>query len=117
MRTLLIIFCLVFLAGACSQSGSKSSDRQKTGVVNYPEENLKLVRLDISGMSCEGCEKAIVGSINKLEGIQEASASYTAGEAVVKYDSTKTSLEDISQAVADAGYSVVGEKGGEAQDI
>jgi len=77
---------------------------------SFPEENLKLVHLDVGGMTCEGCEKAIVSSICKLEGIEEASASHTAEEAIIKFDSTRTSIEAISQAIADAGYSVEGEK-------
>ena len=104
---------MAFLLGACSGSGPKSPTApgtEKEVQKSLPEESLKLVHLDVKGMHCEGCEKAIVASICKLEGIQQASASYTAGEAVVSFDSTKTSLEDIFQAIADAGYSVEGEK-------
>lgn len=118
---------LVLLMGACSGKGSKSgsgmdmdmsqvSSDTAAGVTQYmaetdfPAENLKIVRLDVRGMTCTGCEKAIVTSISKLDGIQEASASHTAAEATVRYDSTQTGIADISRAIADAGYSVAGEK-------
>jgi copper chaperone len=137
MRILIYLPVLAFLLGACSGSGSRSGSGTdpgaETGTVSsagesageaageaagtvytaetgFPEENLKLVHLDVKGMTCEGCEKAIVGSICKLDGIQEASASHTAAEAIVTFDSTKTSMEAIQQAIADAGYSVAGEK-------
>jgi copper chaperone CopZ len=127
MRILIYLPVLAFLLGSCSGTGSRSASGSGTGSgtvsstgkaagteytaeTAFPEENLKLVHLDVKGMTCEGCEKAIVGSICKLDGIQEASASHTAAEAIVKYDSTKTSMEAIQQAIADAGYSVAGEK-------
>jgi len=115
MRIILIAMFFMFTAVSCSSSGSKSANGEKGGTetssdVSYPEENLKLVHLDVKGMTCEGCENTIVKSIRNLDGIQEASASHTAKETMVKFDSTKTSLEDISKAIADAGYSVGGEK-------
>jgi copper chaperone CopZ len=60
-------------------------------------------------MTCEGCENAIVASINKLDGIQEATASHTLEEAVIVFDSTKTTVREIAHAVEEAGYSVEGE--------
>ena len=100
MRLLLIALFITVLGSACSSSGRE---------VNIPVENLQLVHLEVKGMTCEGCENAVVSSIRKLEGIQEAKASHSAEETIVKFDSTKTSIEAISEAIADAGYKVEGE--------
>ncbi len=110
MRISILLILIAFLAGGCSSSGSKTGSRgDKTTDTNletgFPEENLKLVHLDVGGMTCEGSEKAIVTSISKLDGIQEATASHTAQEAVVRFYATRTNLEAIAQAIADAGYS------------
>ena len=115
MRIFLIIFSITVLGAACSSSGSNSAGDESTGQetvleANFPRENMKLVHLNVSGMTCEGCENAVVKSIENLDGIREASASYTAEEAIVRFDSTKTSLDAISRAVADAGYKYGGEK-------
>ncbi|MCK4750496.1 MAG: heavy-metal-associated domain-containing protein [Bacteroidales bacterium] len=115
MRIFLIIFSIAVLGAACSLSGSKSagdkSSGQETGLeANLPQENLKLVHLNVSGMTCEGCENAVVKSIENLDGIREVSASYTAEEAIVRFDTTKTSMDAISGAIADAGYKYGGEK-------
>ncbi len=59
-------------------------------------------------MTCEGCENAIMTSIKKLEGIQEVSASHTAGESVVQFDSSLVSSKLISEAISAAGYVVTG---------
>ncbi|MFC2116000.1 cation transporter [Bacteroidota bacterium] len=110
MRFLLSALFIVLLGTACSSSGSKSDGDESAAEMSIPQENLVLVNLEVKGMTCEGCEKTVVTSIRKLEGIQEARASFTAEETIVKFDSTKTSIEAISQAIADAGYKVEGEK-------
>jgi copper chaperone CopZ len=123
MKKLFFLPIIALLLGACSGSGSKSGSDSDSSMVSmsaegagtsykadavFPEENIKMVSFDIQGMTCEGCEKAIVTSISKLDGIRDASASHTAAEAKVSYDSTRTSIADISQAIADAGYTVAG---------
>jgi copper chaperone len=95
MRTFIIVSCMAFLLAACSSPGPK-----KAAV------KLTRIELDVTGMTCEGCEKAIVASVSKLEGIGEATASHTDGKVIVAYDSTRTNLDAISTAIADAGYSV-----------
>ena len=89
MRIYLIIFLFAVLGAACSSYGSISagdeSSGQETGLeANFPEEH--------------------------PDGIREATASHTAEEAIVKFDSTITRLDDISRAIADAGYNYGGVK-------
>ena len=109
MRLFAIIALLAFLGAACSSTGSKNSGNEVSDQVSISEKNLIHIHLDVSGMTCEGCEKAIVASIKKLDGIQEATASHTKEEAVVAYDSTKTDAQSITRAIEDAGYIVKGE--------
>ena len=113
MRVIMILIIPVLLLGSCSTSGSKSGTKSKnteTTEVSIPAENLAHIHLEVKGMTCEGCENAVVAGINKLEGIQEATASHTDEEAVIVFDSSKTNQEEISEAIAEAGYSVKGEK-------
>ena len=104
MRLLMFLLISAFFLAACSSSGSKSTE------VSLAKENLTQVHLDVKGMTCEGCENAVVAGIKKLEGIQEATASHTAEEAVIVYDSTIITVNAISDAIADAGYNVEGKK-------
>jgi len=108
MRIFAIITLLSFLGAACSSSGSKTSGNEGSQEVSISEEHLSHIHLDVSGMTCEGCENAIVASINKLDGIQEATASHTHEEAMIVFDSTITGLPAITQAIEDAGYKVGG---------
>lgn len=108
MRIIVFFLTFAFLA-SCSSSGNKSG---KTGTENVTteisSENLSQIEFHVTGMTCEGCEKAIVTSINKLGGIQEATASHTGEAVTVVYDSTLTNLRALSHAIEDAGYTVEG---------
>jgi Cu+-exporting ATPase len=57
-------------------------------------------------MDCAHCAIAIEKSLNKLEGVIEASVSFPTEKAIVEYDSQRASIEKIKQAVEDAGYKV-----------
>jgi mercuric ion transport protein len=106
MIKLFYSLAIILLLASCS-SGTKKTEA--TGEVQeISTEHLTQVKFDIKGMTCEGCENAIMASIKKLEGIQEVTASHTAGESVVRFDSTLVSPLLISEAIAAAGYEVIG---------
>ena len=62
---------------------------------------------DVFVLHSHGCENAVKKSINSLEGIAEVSASHVDSVAVVKYDATKTSPEEIEGKIGEAGYAVL----------
>ncbi len=97
----------ILLLGLSCSPGTKKTD-DTSGVQSISTVHLTQVKFDVKGMTCEGCENAIVASIKKLEGIQEATASYKAGESVVKFDSTIVNPRLISEAISAAGYEVTG---------
>lgn len=66
----------------------------------------KTVEFSISGMTCSGCEAHVEQEVNALSGIVKAKASYDNGNAVVEFDSTKTSVSAIREAVLKTGYKV-----------
>ena len=106
MQKILYLLTIILLCASCS-----SSDK-KTDSASNPQEIFKehhtQVKFEVKGMTCEGCENAIVRSIQKLEGIQEATASHSAGQSVVMFDSTLVHPGLISEAISNAGYEVTG---------
>ena len=106
MRKVIYLLAVILLSASCS-SGTKKAEATSE-VQTISAEHLIQVKFDVKGMTCEGCEKAIMTSIKKLEGIQEVSASHTAGESVVKFDSTLVKPGMISEAINSAGYEVTG---------
>ncbi len=61
--------------------------------------------LKLRGMSCASCAASIEAAIRSLPGVSDASVNFGLEQATVKYDSRRTSLENIQAAVDAAGYS------------
>ena len=58
--------------------------------------------LHIEGMTCAGCETAVILVLKKTPGVISADVSYEEKRAVVKYDPAKITPQKIATAVADA---------------
>ncbi|MGH9508387.1 MAG: mercuric transporter MerT family protein [Terriglobales bacterium] len=62
------------------------------------------VRFAVHGMDCPACAKAVETKLMALPGVRRATVSYEQGKAEVEYDPASVSVEQLQQAVADAGY-------------
>ncbi len=62
--------------------------------------------LKLKGMSCASCANTIEKAINKVAGVEECSVNFATAEAKVAYNPQTTDLQQIQQAVTDAGYGV-----------
>jgi Cu+-exporting ATPase len=60
-------------------------------------------------MSCANCAGTIEDSVGALAGVESVDANYATDEGSVTYDPDETTLADIYDAVADAGYEAVSE--------
>ena len=78
-------------------------DKQPVGVTNSA---IRQVKLKITGMTCAACEDHIKHEVNKLAGIVKLDVSYTNRNALVTFDTIKTSKQAIEEAVKNSGYLV-----------
>jgi len=62
------------------------------------------VTIKVAGMSCGGCVRNVTGVLQALPGVERAEVSLEAGEAKVAFDPAKVSVENLCQAVDDAGF-------------
>jgi uncharacterized protein len=62
--------------------------------------------IPIDGMHCKSCELTIEDKIKKIEHVTKVNVSHTSGKAKIWFQSKQPSLEKISLAINDAGYSV-----------
>jgi copper chaperone CopZ len=76
-------------------------NRQSKSDVNVKTE---MVSLNISGMTCGGCEATVKMSAKKVDGVIDCNADYKTGKAEVKFNPDKVSVEQIAKAITDAGY-------------
>lgn len=64
----------------------------------------------ISGMTCASCEKHVNHEVNKLIGIINSTVNYTNGNAIVEFDNSKTTINEIEKAINSTGYTVTNKK-------
>lgn len=63
---------------------------------------METVTLQVGGMSCGHCVKAVQQAITSVEGATAESVDI--GKATVAFDPSRTSVGAVIDAVADAGY-------------
>ena len=62
--------------------------------------------LNVSGMSCGHCVKAVEGSVGELQGVKKVSVNLAKGKVDVEYDTKLVSLDKIKETIDDQGYDV-----------
>ncbi|MFC5541791.1 copper chaperone CopZ [Ureibacillus thermophilus] len=67
---------------------------------------METVTLNVKGMSCNHCVKAVEGSVGSLDGVQEVKVNLEAGEVKVTFDQSKVNLDQIKETIDDQGYDV-----------
>ncbi|MDR1794840.1 MAG: copper ion binding protein [Erysipelotrichaceae bacterium] len=60
--------------------------------------------IHIEGMGCEHCVKAVSTALLGCAGVENAVVSLEKNAADVEYDENKVSLNELKQAIRDAGY-------------
>ena len=65
---------------------------------------MKELKFKIEGMHCTGCSTRLQKVLNNLEGVEEAEVSLEAKQVMIKYDEDKISIEEIKEAIEDAGF-------------
>lgn len=65
---------------------------------------MKEISLKIKGMHCTGCSTRLEKVLNNQEGVEKAEVSFEEGKAEIKYDENQIKLEEIKEAIEDAGF-------------
>jgi len=101
-----IALIAAFMAGCAGKStGTDNAAKSATAAVAN-----KTVTLAIEGMSCTECENTIQGAVTKIAGVTAIKASHLDSTAVVSFDSTKTTVAAIGDAINESGYEFKGVK-------
>ncbi|MBD8069274.1 copper chaperone CopZ [Bacillus sp. PS06] len=67
---------------------------------------MKTVTLNVQGMSCGHCVKAVEGSVGQLEGVNEVNVKLDEALVEVAFNESKVSLDKIKETIEDQGYDV-----------
>jgi len=65
---------------------------------------MESVHLNIEGMTCEHCVRAVDTRLRKTPGVQVDKV--VVGAVDLHYDRSKVTLDEISEAISDEGYTV-----------
>ncbi len=73
--------------------------------------SVKTAKLRIGGMTCVSCQNKIERQLRSTAGVERAAVSYSAGTAVVAYDTDILSFKQVIAVIERLGYSVLAERG------
>lgn len=65
---------------------------------------MKELSLKIKGMHCTGCSTRLEKVLNNQDGVEDAKVSFEEAKAEIKFDESQISLEEIKEAISDAGF-------------
>jgi Cu+-exporting ATPase len=74
------------------------------------QEKTKKIVLNIGGMTCVNCARAIEKRLNKMDGVIQATVNLAAEKAIIDYDLTEVDQKAIEDAIIAVGYQVIHEK-------
>jgi copper chaperone CopZ len=60
--------------------------------------------LKVQGMTCQGCVKSVTRVLQALPGVDAVEVSLERGEAALRHDPGRATVEDFRKAVEDAGF-------------
>jgi len=67
---------------------------------------METLTLNVTGMTCGGCENAVKRGLARLEGVGDVIASHADAKVIVTYDAARVSPEDIRARIGAMGYAV-----------
>jgi copper chaperone len=73
--------------------------------LNFISEAMKK-ELQVSGMSCHGCEMLIKEALEELDGVNEAEVSHIEGIVSLDYDPARVNMEAITSTIEEQGFKV-----------
>lgn len=82
----------------------------ESNTIIVESDNVQQAEFTIDGMTCTGCEEHIKHAVSEVPGFIEVTASYEEGKATVKFDKTKSTIQDVMAAINETGYTVTDHK-------
>lgn len=68
---------------------------------------MKNVVLNVNGMSCSHCERAVKSAVGDLNGVSGVSVDLNGKTVTVDFDESVVTLDNIKAEIEDQGYDVV----------
>lgn len=62
------------------------------------------VTLSVPGMTCAACPFTVKAALAKVEGVRKTDVTFEKREAIVTFDDSKTTLQQLTKATENAGF-------------
>ncbi|RUT79487.1 copper chaperone [Ancylomarina longa] len=64
------------------------------------------MELNVTGMTCTGCENTVENGLKNMDGVIEVKASHKDNKVILKVEKNKVNRDEISQKIEAVGYKV-----------
>jgi copper chaperone len=68
---------------------------------------MEKIILNIEGMSCNHCVKAVNDTLMAIDGVKKVIVSLSNKTAEIEFDPSKTSVSEFEKAIEEQGYDIV----------
>lgn len=101
MKTVVVFLSLIgVLSGGLHTSSAAAQSSAAPG-----KAVMRVATLNVSGMTCAGCEAAVKIAAKRVDGVKDVTVSYSKTAADVTYDPAKTTPAAIAKVITDkTGY-------------
>jgi len=105
MKNILSLVLISFMIFSCGTQQEKSATENQTETIqSIDPANLETIEIAVNGMTCGGCERTVQTAVGSLPGIQSVKASHLDSTAIVTFDKTKATFQEMQAAITDKGY-------------
>ena len=104
VRQIAALLMLVFWSGCCAELEAETTDTLGARVE---------VVVDVDGMVCDACSKAVVDQLKRTDGVVVSACSYQTKTAVITFDAGITDFETIQARLTAIGFPV--QKAGDSE--
>ena len=104
MKKIIILILAIGFFAACestAKKGDKANSETTSQVVEYEE-----VEINVTGMTCTGCEKTVENGLKQVDGVKEVRASHKNNKVTIKIEKDKVNREALAQKIETVGYAV-----------
>lgn len=105
MKNILTLLLVTFIIFSCGSTQEKTTSNVETETVkSIDPANLETIEIAVNGMTCSGCERTVQTAVGNITGVQSVKASHLDSTAIVTFDKTKATFEEMQAAITDKGY-------------
>lgn len=70
---------------------------------------MEKIILNVEGMSCAHCEKAVKNAVGELDGVESVTVDLPGKTVQIEYDPGKLTFETFKAVIEEEGYDVLGQ--------